>query len=251
MASAPDHKTHAAQDAPALHLTGSASIAGAPIFSDLDLNLPAGEWTCLLGASGVGKSTVLKLFAGLSDDITLTGTCRASHGPLTGRVALMAQDDLLLPWLSALDNVLIGARLRGDTPDRARGADVLARVGLSDHLTKRPGELSGGQRQRVALARTLMEDRPIVLLDEPFSALDALTRAQMQELTADLLQGRTVLLVTHDPGEAARLGQTILIMTRDGVHDVTPPSGPIPRPVDAPDVLHTQADLLNRLRTTQ
>lgn len=227
----------------ALSLSGSASIDGVPIFTGMDLTLAPGRWTCLLGASGVGKSTVLRLFAGLDDAIELDGTIEGA-----GNVALMAQDDLLLPWLTALDNVLIGARLRGEAPDPARGAQVLSRVGLAGHADKKPGSLSGGQRQRVALARTLMEDRPAVLLDEPFSALDALTRLQMQDLTAELLSGRTVLLVTHDPGEAARLGQTIVIMTADGLLDVPAPPGTIPRPVDGADVLRTQADLLGQLR---
>lgn len=168
-----------------------------------------------------------------------------------GPVALMAQDDLLLPWLSTLDNVLIGARLRGEIPDRDRAHEGLARVGLSEHTGKKPAALSGGQRQRVALARTLMEDRPLVLLDEPFSALDALTRSQMQELTARVLVGRTVLLVTHDPAEAARLGQTILIMTHTGLREVAAPPGPIPRPVDDFPVLQAQAALLNELRKCQ
>ena len=231
--------------APALHLSGSAKIGDQLIFEGLDLNIAAGEWTCLLGASGVGKSTVLRLFAGLGDGIDLAGVMTGN-----ANVALMAQDDLLLPWLSASDNVLLGARLRGEKADKERGLRVLGRVGLAEHAHKRPGELSGGQRQRVALARTLMEDRPVVLLDEPFSALDAVTRSQMQELTAELLVGRTVLLVTHDPGEATRLGQTILIMTHDGLSEVETPSGAIPRPVDAPDVLQTQAELLLRLRNT-
>ena len=229
--------------APALHLSGSAKIGDQPIFDRLDLTVAAGEWTCLLGASGVGKSTVLRLFAGLGDAVDLAGAMAGG-----GDVALMAQDDLLLPWLTALDNVLIGARLRGEVADKDRGRLVLDRVGLAQHAHKRPGELSGGQRQRVALARTLMEDRPVVLLDEPFSALDALTRAQMQDLTAELLVGRTVLLVTHDPGEAARLGQTILIMTHGGLTEVGTPAGAIPRPVDAPDVLRAQAALLKTLR---
>ncbi|WP_299546069.1 ABC transporter ATP-binding protein [uncultured Tateyamaria sp.] len=226
-----------------LRLTGSAAIGSTPIFSRVDLTLNPGTWTCLLGASGVGKSTVLRLFAGLAESVSFTGQISDP-----GRVALMAQQDLLLPWLTVLDNVLVGARLRGELPDKTKAHDVLDRVGLADHATKKPAALSGGQRQRVALARTLMEDCPVVLLDEPFSALDALTRLQMQDLTADLLEERTVLLVTHDPGEAARLGQSILIMTASGLVDVAIPSGPIPRPVDAADVLKAQADLLNQLR---
>ena len=231
--------------ASALHLSGNAKIGDQLIFEGLDMNIATGQWTCLLGASGVGKSTVLRLFAGLGDDIDLAGVVTGD-----ANVGLMAQDDLLLPWLSALDNVLIGARLRGEIPDKIRAHGVLSRAGLAEHAHKRPDELSGGQRQRVALARTLMEDRSVVLLDEPFSALDALTRCQMQELTAELFEGRTVLLVTHDPAEAARLGQTILIMTHDGLSEVATPTGAIPRRVDAPDVLQTQAELLLRLRIT-
>ena len=196
-----------------------------------------------MGASGVGKSTVLRLFAGLAEGVTFDGVLSEA-----GRVAMMAQQDFLMPWLSVLDNVMLGARVRGERPDKDRARDRLAQVGLTDHADKLPAALSGGQRQRVALARTLMEDRAIVLLDEPFSALDALTRAQMQELTADLLTGRTVLLVTHDPNEAARLGQKILILTPSGLVEVAAPLTPIPRDIHAPDVLAAQTDLFEQLR---
>jgi len=234
--------------APGLALSGSASFGATPVFGPVTLTVPAGQWTCLLGPSGVGKTTLLRLIAGLDDLADFDGRITPSDGaPLKGRLAIMAQSDLLMPWLSVLENTLLGARLRGETPDRDRARDVLARVGLTDHQGKRPTALSGGQRQRVALARTLMEDRPVVLLDEPFSALDAKTRAEMQALSCDLLQGRTVLMVTHDPGEAARLGHQIIIMERTGLRDVTPPAGPIPRPVDAPDTLRTQAELLAQL----
>ncbi len=236
-------------NAPALSLSGQAEIGGVPIFSGLDLTARAGEWTVILGASGVGKSTVLRLFAGLSNGIDLTGELRASTGTLTGQVALMAQDDLLMPWLSVLDNVLIGAQLRGEKPNRALALERLQQVGLAERADARISALSGGQRQRVALARTLMEDRPIVLLDEPFSALDALTRAQMQELSAEVLQGRTVLLVTHDPAEAVRLGQSIFVMTAKGLDTVAVPAGDIPRPFDAPDILAAHVRLLHHLRS--
>lgn len=235
--------------APGIRFSGQAKLGDSALFAPLSLELGAGEWTCLLGGSGVGKSTVLRLICGLQTEATFDGAISATDGnSLPDRVAYMAQDDLLMPWASVEDNITLGSRLRGAAPDRQRADRILDRVGLASHAKKKPGELSGGQRQRVALARTLMEDKPIILLDEPFSALDAQTRADMQEMTAELLTGRTVLLVTHDPAEAARLGHRILIMTPDHVYSHQPPTAPTPRPVSDPEVLQTQADLLALLR---
>jgi putative hydroxymethylpyrimidine transport system ATP-binding protein len=234
-------------EAPALYLNGSAFIGQTAVFTGADLRVSPGQWTCLLGSSGVGKSTVLKLFAGLADQVAFDGSFGAEGMALDGQVALMAQDDLLLPWLTALDNVMIGARLRGTAADRSRALDVLARVGLADKADQKPRALSGGQRQRVALARTLLEDRPIVLLDEPFSALDVRTRTQMQDLAAELLAGRTVLLVTHDPAEAVRLGHEILLMEFDHCQTISPPTSDMPRDVTDPEVMRVQADLMARL----
>jgi len=236
-------------DAPALTLDGTARIGGLHVFGPLHLTVPAGRITCLLGPSGVGKTTLLRLIAGVDDVTNFTGQITASDDrSLTARMALMAQGDLLMPWLDVLGNVTLGARLRGEARDRTRAMRMLARVGLQDHAHKRPGALSGGQKQRVALARTLMEDRPVILLDEPFSALDARTRTQMQDLTAEHLKGRTVLMVTHDPAEAARMGHAIHILTETGLEDVTPPPGTVPRPVDDPETLTAQGRLLARLR---
>jgi putative hydroxymethylpyrimidine transport system ATP-binding protein len=224
-------------------LTGSAWLGAAPLFGPVDMTLAAGGWSCLLGPSGAGKSTILRLLAGLPTGARFDGAVRAP-----ARVALMAQDDLLLPWADVTDNALIGARLRGARPDRARAAAVIAGVGLAEHAAARPGQLSGGQRQRAALARTLMEDAELVLLDEPFSALDARTRAEMQELTATALAGRTVLLVTHDPAEAARMGDLILVLEGGRLVPHPPPPGKVPRPVGDGAVLAMQAALLARLR---
>ncbi|MCT4557620.1 MAG: ABC transporter ATP-binding protein [Pelagimonas sp.] len=234
---------------PGITVQGGATINGTPLFAPLTLTLGAGRWTCLLGGSGVGKSTVLRLICGLSTGAQFEGTITASDGQdVPSRVAYMAQDDLLLPWASVAQNVGLGAKLRGGRTDPHRLSDILSRVGLAEHADKTPNELSGGQRQRVALARTLMEDKPIILLDEPFSALDAQTRAMMQDLAVELLAGKTVLIVTHDPAEAARLGQAILVMTADGVSDCATPALPLPRPVDALETLQCQAALLQRLR---
>jgi putative hydroxymethylpyrimidine transport system ATP-binding protein len=235
--------------APGLLLEGSARLGGAALFGPLRLDVPGGAWTCLLGRSGVGKSTLLRLFAGLETGAVFEGRLAATDGaPLMGRVGWMAQDELLLPWLDVAGNVGLGARLRSAAPDMGRLRETVARVGLADHAHKRPGKLSGGQRQRAALARTLMEDRPVILLDEPFSALDAALRAEMQELAAEVLAGRTVLLVTHDPGEAVRLGDHIHVMTGAGLERVVPPDTPPVRALDDPAVLAAQARLLARLR---
>lgn len=235
--------------APALRLTGDFHHAGRPLFSGLDLPISAGSWTCLLGPSGVGKSTVLRLLAGLDTGGTFEGELSASDGaPVATRIAFMAQSDLLAPWLDVVGNVTLGARLRGEAPDLARARALIERVGLAGHVDKRPASLSGGMRQRVALARVLMEDRPIVLLDEPFAALDARTRAEMQELAFEVLEGRTVLLVTHDPAEAVRLGHHLFILSEEGLARVEAPASPPIREVDAPETMEMQARLFHALR---
>lgn len=186
--------------------------------------------------------------AGLETGIDFSGTIAAGDGaPLPGRIAWMAQSDLLMPWLSVEANVLLGAGLRGEREDHDRARALIARVGLADHAGRLPSELSGGQRQRAALARTLMEDRPLILLDEPFSALDARTRAGMQALAAELLAGRTVILVTHDPAEAARLGHRILLLDERGLATMPVPPAPPLRAVNAPETLEAQSALFEAL----
>ena len=255
---------------PAIRLSrASLSYDGSFLFKDLEIELPAGRCSVLLGPSGVGKSSLLRLIAGLeavegggSVEFTAYGSANggANGGPPPGSAptapaapAYMAQQDLLLPWLDALGNVTLGQRLRREPPDSARARDLLARVGLENYAHARPAALSGGMRQRVALARTLMEERPVVLMDEPFSALDAITRLRLQELAAELLRGRTILLVTHDPMEALRLGERIFIMSGRPARlvEVPPPAGETPRdPADTGFLAH-HAELLRRLGTAE
>lgn len=218
-------------------------LDGHVVAENLSLEFPGGRTTCLLGRSGVGKTSLLRHLAGL-----LPGTAPA------GPVAYMAQRDLLLPWLSVLDNVLLGHRLRGGPAARhaagPRARALLAEVGLGHHLDALPQTLSGGMRQRAALARTLCEDRQIVLMDEPFGHLDAVTRFDLQDLAARLLSGRTVVMVTHDPLEALRLGHEIRILSGTPFvpGPVIAPTGAVPRDPADPELLALQARLIGELR---
>ncbi len=240
--------------APAIHIEHARfAFAGRRLFDDLSLDLPAGRTTCLLGPSGVGKTSLLRLIAGLLPPEPPT-QIRAEDGhTLVGRIAWMAQTDLLMPWLDALGNILIGYRLRGDALSleaaRERALALLVRTGLAGRQNDLPATLSGGMRQRVALARTLIEERPVVLMDEPFGQLDAITRLSLQDLAARMLAGRTVLLVTHDPLEAARLGHRIHVMAGAPATLGMPlePAGSPPRDATAADTLAIQAELMRRL----
>ena len=230
---------------------GRVEFAGAPLFERLRFRLDTERWTCLLGPSGVGKSTLLRVVAGLQAG----GLAVADDGAdLRGRIAWMAQQDLLLPWLDVLGNVLVGHRLRGVGRRELRrlrepAMALLAQVGLGDRAHSLPAALSGGMRQRAALARTLMEDRPVVLMDEPFSAVDAITRHRLQDLAAELLAGRTVLLVTHSPLEALRLGHKVVVMSGRPTTLSPPivPRGAPPRDAADPALLAQEAELMGEL----
>ncbi|UCD88847.1 MAG: ATP-binding cassette domain-containing protein [Desulfobacterales bacterium] len=224
---------------------------GEQIFRSLNFTVEAGQWTCLIGPSGCGKSTLLRLISGTLRE-GLSGGIRFSNGKnYNGLTAWMAQKDLLLPWLNVLDNVCLGIRLRGErsSQKRERAISMLKDAGLGEYSNSLPSELSGGMRQRVALLRTLMEGRSVILMDEPFSALDALTRLKLQDLAASLVEGATVLMVTHDPLEALRLGHRIYVMTGKPAKlskAMIPPGPPPRKPVD-PMIPTLQAELLDCL----
>ncbi len=192
-----------------LRRVGKRYGAGPAVLEDIDLELAPGEFVCLLGASGCGKSTLLNLVAGL--DAPSTGTIDAPAA------AFMFQESALLPWLTARRNVELALRLHGlPRAERAeRAQDLLEVVSLADAGDKRPHELSGGMRQRVALARALAHDPSVLLMDEPFAALDAITRDALHDELARVWRatGRTILFVTHNVREAARLGQRVVLLS--------------------------------------
>jgi ABC-type nitrate/sulfonate/bicarbonate transport system ATPase subunit len=174
----------------------------------------------IVGPSGGGKTTILKIVAGLLDpDAGLVRVGDATSAPQRlARCALMPQRDLLLPWRTALDNAAIALENQGlsraEARDRTR--PLFERFGLGSFETARPGELSGGMRQRVSFLRTLMADKDVLLLDEPFGALDSITRAQMQEWLLQAMDAvpRTVLLVTHDVEEALLLSRRVVVLSQ-------------------------------------
>ncbi|WGD28314.1 ABC transporter ATP-binding protein [Ancylobacter sp. WKF20] len=178
------------------------------VIDRLNLVIGEGEFVVLLGESGCGKTTLLRALAGL--DPVQGGTIE-----VPGRPAVVFQEHRLLPWETLWRNVTLGLH---SSDNRARAAAALGEVGLGDRLDDWPRNLSGGQAQRVALARALVQEPKLLLLDEPFAALDALTRLRMHGLVKDLVARHQpgVLLVTHDVDEAIRLGDRILVM-RDGV----------------------------------
>jgi NitT/TauT family transport system ATP-binding protein len=199
----------------AVRLTGVTKTfrdGGAAVLDGIDLDVAPGEFVCLLGASGCGKSTLLNLVAGLDDPT------QGSVELPSGRAALMFQEPALFPWLTAGQNIELALRLRGlsGRGDRRAEADRLLKlVRLQDAHGKRPHQLSGGMKQRVALARALAQDSRVLLMDEPFAALDAITRDVLHEELVRLWEatGLAVLFVTHNVREAVRLGQRVVLLS--------------------------------------
>ena len=213
--------------------------------SNVSLDVEAGEFVAIVGSSGCGKSTLLSLISGLlpasGGKVLLEGKPVTKPSP---RVGYMFQKDTLLEWRSVLQNALIGAELLGldRARSRRRAEGLLARYGLGDFMHALPNQLSGGMRQRAALARTLCPEPEILLLDEPFSALDFQTRLALSDEIGEILraEGKTVVLVTHDIGEAVSMASRVIVMSRrpgriKSEHRITYPSfGPArPTPFEA------------------
>ncbi len=193
---------------------GERVVALAPV----SLAIPTGRFLTILGPSGCGKSTIFNIIAGL--ELPSSGTVTMDGTPIVGMsgvVSYMLQKDLLLPWRSIVDNVILGMEIdrvpRADA--KARALPLLKRYGLGGFEERYPSELSGGMRQRAALLRTMLCDRDVILLDEPFAALDAQTRADMQEWLLDVWDDfkKTVIFVTHDVDEGIYLSDEVVMMS--------------------------------------
>jgi NitT/TauT family transport system ATP-binding protein len=214
----------------------------------MSLTVAPGEVVCLIGASGCGKSTLLSLVAGL--DAPTSGEISTGGQ----RVALMFQEPALFPWLTAARNVELALRASGVSraERRQRAADLLDVVHLGGFADKRPHELSGGMRQRVALARALAQDAEILLMDEPFGALDAMTRDllhdELDRICAE--RGLTVLFVTHNVREAVRLGDRVVVLSSRPGRVIDEFGVPIRRPrrIDSAEVAGLAATITDRLR---
>ena len=220
-----------------LELQGLTIRAGAvTLVDDLSLDLARGRLTCLIGPSGCGKSSVIKWMSGvLAPELEVSG-----HLHLEGQIvalphreiAYQPQQDTLFPWLTIAENACLGLEIRGIQPDAARKRvrAYFPAFGLQGHEDSFPDQLSGGMRQRAAFLRTIVQDAGVLLLDEPFSALDAVTRLQMQDWLMDRLADspRAVLMVTHDLYEATQMADRVLVMAdRPGriiadIHITTP-----------------------------
>jgi len=205
---------------------------------NLSLSIEAGEFVTVVGPSGCGKSTLFNIVAGLDEPDSggiLRFKGRGCHAAeLLGRVSFMPQRDLLLPWRNVIDNAILANEIEGAnrTEARARALRMLPEFGLTGFEKQYPYQLSGGMRQRVALMRTFLFERELMLLDEPFGALDALTRTLMQRWLLDVWQHhrRTILFITHDVDEAIFLGDRVLVMSARPGHVKHARRVDLPRP---------------------
>lgn len=215
-------------------------FGGRIVLDAVDLDIPPGQFVALLGHSGSGKSTLLRAIAGLDHGVAGSGELRAPR-----RVSVAFQDSRLLPWRRVLDNVLLGAPR--DAAHRGRAA--LAEVGLAGRERAWPSELSGGEAQRAALARSLVWEPDLLLADEPFGALDALTRIKMHALLRELWERHrpSVLLVTHDVDEAIVLADRILVLDHGRLSLDLPVDLPHPRTYRDPQLAEYREQLLAAL----
>lgn len=222
---------------------------GKKLFNNLNFDILENTSSALLGTSGVGKSTLLRCIADLEIENITSGKIVLKEGT---NIAWLSQENSLYPWLSILDNIQLYHHLKGtktkQTLQKAR--ELLNQVNMSEHCDKKTYELSGGQKQRIALARTLMQEANLILMDEPFSALDAITKIQLQDLTCQLLKNKTVVLVTHDPQEAIKLANHIYILKNQPVtiEEVATLQGTLPHQLSNEKLWNLQEELISKLK---
>ncbi len=234
------------------------ALGARPVLDGITLTVDPGEFVAVVGPSGCGKSTLFNVVAGLvAPDRGRVLVDGADATGRTGPFAHMPQQDLLFPWRTVLDNTALGLEVAGvpRAEARRRAGALFEPFGLAGYERARPGELSGGMRQRAALLRTVVQDRAVLLLDEPFGALDALTRTDMQGWLDGVRArfGWTVLLVTHDVREAVRLSDRVVVLSPRpaSVRRIVPVPLPRPRPVEAvtgPAFAAVEAELTAALR---
>lgn len=225
------------------------------IFENFDLMLPRNGFTVLIGPSGCGKSTLFNVLTGVvARDGGEISWCGEEISHLRDTSAYMQQKDLLLPWFSLMDNALLPAKIAGENmaTSSQKAISLFKRLGLDGFETYRPGEISGGMKQRCALVRTLMFERALVLLDEPLSALDAITRRSLQSLLL-MLQiefEKTILMITHDIEEAIWLADEVLVLSGRPMRvlDQFTLTGPKPRRLDDPELIKIKEYVLTLLQ---
>ncbi len=226
-----------------------------PIFENFNLELPDKGFTVLIGPSGCGKSTLFNVLTGVATrDGGKVSWCGEAVEYLKDTSAYMQQKDLLLPWFSLMDNALLPAKIAGEDMTEAgkKAQSLFLQLGLEGFESYLPGEISGGMRQRCALVRTLMFERELVLLDEPLSALDAITRRSLQSLLL-MLQvefEKSILMITHDIEEALRLADEVLVLSGRPMRvlDRFPLHGPRLRRLDDPQLIRIKEYVLNLLQ---
>lgn len=225
---------------------------GKKLFNNLNFDILENKSTAILGSSGVGKSTLLRCIADLENENITSGNIVLKEGT---NVAWLSQENSLYPWLSILDNVQLYHHLKGTKTKQTlqKAKKLLAQVNMSQHCDKKTYELSGGQKQRVALARTLMQDANLILMDEPFAALDAITKIQLQDLTCQLLKNKTVVLVTHDPQEAIKLANHIYILKNQPViiEEVATLEGALPHQLSNEKLWNLQEELITKIKGSE
>ena len=228
-------------------LNGSLSLNKDELFSNILLEIKLNQWTVIIGQSGTGKSTLLKIIANLNIPAAFNNNISKNINEDLS-FSWMAQNDLLLPWLNVIDNITLGQKLRREKIDINKTNILLEKVGLIDVAKQLPATLSGGMRQRAALARTLMENNDMILMDEPFSSLDTITKSKIQKLTWSLLKNKTVIMVTHDPLEALMLSNTLYYVSNKKLKPIKlPPSKPL-RKITNDNLIYSYKYILNLLK---